>query len=120
MKTKDKLYDLRQTIDDLVAIGPGQPRRLPARGFHPVGSFWSKPRCIVRELHVVNVIESTVHVLHGEDIVPVGQLAVDVAAADLPGAGASAPPHLEASKTLFLERKSSCLAHCTVGRMCHF
>ena len=22
MKTKDKLYDLRQTIDDLIAIGP--------------------------------------------------------------------------------------------------
>ena len=34
MKTKDKLYDLRQTIDDLVAIGPDYAHFMNAQIAH--------------------------------------------------------------------------------------
>ena len=34
MKTKDKLYDLRQTIDDLVEIGPDYEHFMNARISH--------------------------------------------------------------------------------------
>jgi len=34
MKTKDKLYDLRQTIDELVAIGPDYAHFMNAQIAH--------------------------------------------------------------------------------------